>query len=220
VLITGVDEAGRGCVIGPLVVAGVVISNAKLSDIAALGVKDSKLLTPEKRDVLFQKIVETVQDFKVIKVSPAEIDKAVNCQIPLHKLNRLEAKTMAQVIEYLAPNEAYVDAADINEERFATHIKEYLSIKPKIISRHKADQLYPLVSAASIIAKVERDRELELLKKEYGDLGSGYLHDKKTQLFLTDWLKTNKDYPLCVRKSWKPAKKALNERNVHQQKLL
>jgi ribonuclease HII len=218
-LVAGVDEAGRGCVIGPLVVAGVVISDEKLSDVAALGVKDSKLLTPKKRTLLFQEIIKIVQNFKIIKVPPVEIDKAVDCQIPLHKLNRLEAKTMAQIIEHLLPNEVYVDAADILEKRFATHISEYLTIKPKIISQHKADQLYPIVSAASIIAKVERDKELELLKKEFGDLGSGYLHDKKTKNFLVEWLKTNKDYPQCVRKSWKPAKKALSERDTTQQRL-
>jgi ribonuclease HII len=126
---------------------------------------------------------------------------------------------MAKVIEHLSPNEAYVDAADILEERFATHISECLTVKPKIISRHKADQLYPIVSAASIIAKVERDREIELLKNAFGDFGSGYLHDKKTKTFLVEWLKTNNEYPSCVRKSWEPAKKALRERDTKQQKL-
>jgi ribonuclease HII len=126
---------------------------------------------------------------------------------------------MAHVIECLHPDEVYVDAVDILEERFAQHISECLSFKPKIVSRHKADLFYPIVSAASILAKVERDREIELLKTEFGDIGSGYLHDKKTQTFLTEWLKTNKDYPKWVRKSWKPVKKALSEHDTAQQKL-
>jgi ribonuclease HII len=218
-LVAGVDEAGRGCVIGSLVVAGVVISDDKLSDLAVLGVKDSKLLSSQRRGLFFEEIVELVQDFHVVKVSPFEIDKAVNCKIPLHKLNRLEAKVMAKVIESLSPDEVYVDAVDIFEERFASHISDYLTVKPKIVSRHKADKLYPIVSAASILAKVERDREIELLKNDFGDFGSGYLHDKKTRNFLVEWLKTNKDYPSCVRKSWKPAKKALSERDTVQQKL-
>ena len=218
-IIAGVDEAGRGCVIGPLVVAGVVISKEMMSELTALDVKDSKLLTQKKRNTLFQEIIKIVPAFKTVKIPPVEIDKAVNCQIPLHKLNRLEAKTMAQVIEGLHPDEVYVDAADILEERFATHIRECLTFNPKIISRHKADQLYPIVSAASIIAKVTRDREIELLKNEYGNIGSGYLHDEKTKTFLVEWLKNNKDYPKCVRKSWKPAKKALSERDTAQQKL-
>jgi len=219
-LVAGVDEAGRGCVIGPLVVAGVVVLKENLPDIVALGVKDSKLLTQKKRNTLFQEIINRAQAFKIIKVPPCEIDKAVECQIRLHKLNRLEAKTMAQIIEHLHPNEVYVDAADILPQRFATHINEYLTTKPTIISQHKADQLYPIVSAASILAKVERDQEIENLKTQYGDIGSGYMHDKKTQNFLTEWLKTNTDYPPCVRKSWKPAKKALHEHNTTQQKLL
>jgi ribonuclease HII len=219
-LVAGVDEAGRGCVIGPLVVAGVMMPAEQLASLAVLGVKDSKLLTPKRRELFFKEIIGMVQAFKVIKVSPVDIDKAVDCQVPLHKLNRLEAKTMAKIIEALSPDKVYVDAADVIEERFAVHIGECLSsVKTLIISRHKADKLYPIVSAASILAKVERDREIELLKKELGDFGSGYLHDKKTRNFLVDWLKTNGDYPSCVRKSWKPVKKALSERGTVQQKL-
>ncbi len=218
-LIAGIDEAGRGCVIGPLVVAGVAVQNEQLSALMALGVKDSKLLTAKKREALYDEITKLTQTYKTIKLAPVEIDKAVECSRRLHKLNRLEAQTMAQIIQTLSPNEAYVDAADVLEHRFANHIRECLTIKAKIISRHKADLIFPIVSAASIIAKVERDREIATLRGEYGDFGSGYLHDPKTQLFMTQWLKDNADYPSCVRKSWKPAKKALSERSAKQQTL-
>jgi ribonuclease HII len=219
VLIAGIDEAGRGCIIGSLVIAGIAALPKEMQNLLALDVKDSKLLSQHKRNTLYQEILKLNLNVKIIKIPPVEIDKAVNCQIPLHKLNRLEAKNMAQIIEYLKPNVVYVDAADIIEERFAIHINEYLTCKPKIVSKHKADQLYPIVSAASIIAKVERDKEIEHLKTQFGDIGSGYMHDKKTQNFLTEWLKTNQDYPYYIRKSWKPAKKALNQRNITQQKL-
>ncbi len=218
-LVAGVDEAGRGCVIGPLVVAGVAVQYEQLPALTALGVKDSKLLTAKKRESLYDEIIKLTQTYKTIKLAPAEIDKVVESSRRLHKLNRLEAQTMAQIIQTLAPNEAYVDAADVLERRFATHIRECLTIKAKIISRHKADLIYPIVSAASIIAKVERDREIATLRGEYGDFGSGYLHDPKTQLFISEWLKDNTDYPSCVRKSWKPAKKALRERGTKQQTL-
>jgi len=219
VLVAGVDEAGRGCVIGPLVVAGVAVQTEQLSALTALGVKDSKLLTFKKREALYEEIIRLTQTYKTIKILPAEIDKAVECSRRLHKLNRLEAQTMAQIIQALCPNEAYVDAADILERRFAAHIRECLTIKAKIISRHKADLMFPIVSAASIVAKVERDREIAKLRSEYGNFGSGYLHDPKTQLFMKQWLKDNKDYPCCVRKSWKPAKKALSLRGTKQQTL-
>jgi ribonuclease HII len=219
-LIAGVDEAGRGCVIGPLVVAGVAVQSEQLPLLTQLGVKDSKLLTPKKREALYKEITKLTQAYKVIKVMPDVIDKVVECSRRLHKLNRLEAQTMAQIIQALNPNEVYVDAADVVENRFKNHIKECLTIKTRIISKHKADLIYPIVSAASIIAKVERDREIANLRVEYGDFGSGYLHDPKTQLFINQWLKSNSDYPPCVRKSWKPAKKALNERGTKQQTLL
>jgi len=138
----------------------------------------------------------------------------------LHKLNRLEAQTMAHIINALKPDEAYVDAADVLEERFKHHIQEGLTVKAKITSRHKADKIYAIVSAASIIAKVERDKEIAALKCAYGDFGSGYLSDKKTMCFLKQWLQTHAEYPNCVRKSWKPAKQVKNEKGTVQKKLI
>jgi ribonuclease HII len=218
-MIAGVDEAGRGCVIGPLVIAGVMVKAENLSILTELGVKDSKLLTPEKRELLYPVILQLVEKYYTIKVMPCQIDKAVESLRRLHKLNRLEAQTMAQVIEVLKPDEAYVDAADTVEHRFGNHVKECLRIKTRIISKHKADRIYPIVSAASIIAKVERDREVARLRLQYGDFGSGYLTDEKTMIFLKGLLEKNEDYPDFVRKSWKPAKRAKSEKGVLQQKL-
>jgi ribonuclease HII len=219
-LVAGVDEAGRGCIIGPLVVAGVLVKEENLPVLRQLGVKDSKLLSPKKREALFNEITSLAENRHVIKIPPSEIDHAVECQIKLHKLNRLEAKTMTQIINILKPNEAYLDAADVLEERFTQHVQEGLTVKTKITSKHKADKIYPVVSAASIIAKVERDKEIETLKQVYGDFGSGYLADKKTLRFLKQWLQTHSDYPSCVRKSWKTAKQIKNEKGTVQQKLI
>jgi ribonuclease HII len=218
-LVAGVDEAGRGCVIGPLVVAGVMFKAENLPSLIELGVKDSKLLTAKKREALYPEIIRLTEKYQTIKVLPYQIDKAVESARRLHKLNRLEAQTMAQVIEALKPDEAYVDAADTVEYRFGNHIRECLKIKTRIISKHKADMIFPVVSAASIIAKVERDREIASLKVEYGDFGSGYLTDGKTMSFLRQLLEKNDDYPSFVRKSWKPAKRAKNEKGMLQQKL-
>jgi len=218
--VAGVDEAGRGCVIGPLVVAGVMLKAENLPLLSELGVKDSKLLTPKKREALYPEIIRLSEKHQTIKVLPHEIDKAVESARILHKLNRLEAQTMALVIEALKPDEAYVDAADTVEHRFGNHIRECLKIKTRIISKHKADKIFPVVSAASIIAKVERDAEIANLRLEYGDFGSGYLTDGKTISFLRQLLEKNGDYPSFVRKSWKPAKKAKNEKGTLQQKLV
>jgi ribonuclease HII len=219
-LVAGVDEAGRGCVIGPLVLAGFLIKEENLPVLSQLGVKDSKLLSPKKREALSKEITRVAEKQYIVKLSPREIDRVVESKRKLHKLNRLEAQTMAQIINTLKPDEAYVDAADVLEDRFKHHIQENLSVKAKITSRHKADKIYPVVSAASIIAKVERDNEIAALKATYGDFGSGYLTDQKTMCFLKQWLQKHEEYPDCVRKSWKPAKQAKNEKGTVQKTLV
>jgi len=219
VLVAGVDEAGRGCVIGPLVIAGVLAKEEILPVLTKLGVKDSKLLSPQKRESLAVEIRRLTDKHIIVKLSPLEIDRVVESGRKLHKLNRLEAENMARIIDALNPEEAYVDAADVLEERFKHHIQERLKSKARIVSKHKADKIYPVVSAASIIAKVERDREIALLTAQYGDFGSGYLTDPKTMIFLKQWLDKHGDYPDCVRKSWKPAKKAKNELGTQQKTL-
>jgi ribonuclease HII len=218
-LVAGVDEAGRGCVVGPLVVAGVAVKTENLQLLAELGVKDSKLLSAKKREALYPEIVKLSENHHIVKVPPAQIDKVVRSNRILHKLNRLEAQTMAKIIDALKPDEAYVDAADVLEQRFGSHISECLRFKTKVVSEHKADRTYPVVSAASIIAKVERDAEITKLKVKYGDFGTGYLTDDKTMVFLKRLLEKNGDYPSCIRKSWKPAQRAKSELGSQQLKL-
>jgi ribonuclease HII len=218
-LVAGVDEAGRGCVVGPLVVAGVAVKSENLPLLSELGVKDSKLLTAKKREALYPEIIKLSENHHIVKVPPAQIDKVVFSSRVLHKLNRLEAQTMAKIIDALRPDEAYVDAADVLEQRFGNHISECLRFKTKVVSEHKADRTYPVVSAASVIAKVQRDAEIAKLHEKYGDFGTGYLTDEKTMAFLKRLLERNRDYPGCIRKSWKPAQRVKSELGTEQMKL-
>jgi len=219
-LIAGIDDAGRGSVIGPLVIAGILMKEEDLPKLAQLGVKDSKVLSPRRRETLAVEIKRIAKKHSVIKLSPKEIDKVVQTGRKLHRLNRLEAQTMAKVIEMLKPEIACVDASDVLEERFKRHILECLSFKVEIVSEHKADRKYPIVSAASIIAKVERDKEIAELKEKYGDFGCGYPTDPKTVSFLQQCLIKSEEYPDFIRKSWKPAKRAKSERGSRQAKLI
>lgn len=219
-LVAGVDDAGRGSVIGPLVIAGVLLKEEEIHKFVQLGVKDSKLLSPRRREMLAVEIKRIALKHSVIKLSPKDIDKVVQTGRKLHRLNRLEAQTMAKVIELLKPDIAYVDASDVLEERFKQHISECLPFRVEIVSEHKADMRYPIVSAASIIAKVERDMEIAELKEKYGDFGCGYPTDPKTISFLQQCLKEFGKYPDFVRKSWKTAKKAKSEKNTRQTKLI
>jgi ribonuclease HII len=218
-LIAGVDDAGRGAVIGPLVIAGVVLEADDLPKLKEIGAKDSKLLSPHRREILSVEIRKIVKKYAVLKLQPDEIDAVVRSGRKLHKLNWLEAYTMARVIDTLKPDKVYVDASDVLEERFKQHILECLSFKVDIVSEHKADRNYVAVSAASIIAKVERDKEISLLAQVYGDFGSGYPSDPRTMHFLEKLMESTDEYPEFVRKSWKPAKKVKDGRGTHQSKL-
>jgi len=219
-LVCGVDDAGRGAVIGPLVIAGVLVDKEGLKKIADLGVKDSKIISPKRRRYLAEEILKIVKDSCLVKLQPAMIDKVVETGGKLHRLNRLEARAMAEVIRSLKPDVAYVDASDVLPERFKQHIAEEVPFKVQIVSEHKADKTYPVVSAASIIAKVERDKVIADLRRKYGDLGSGYISDRKTVNFLERWIKTYGSYPEFVRKSWKPAKRIKADYDVFQRRLL
>lgn len=218
--VAGVDDAGRGCVIGPLVIAGVLMREEDLPKLAELGVKDSKLLSPHRREVLAVEIKRIVQNFAIEKLTPKEIDDVVLNGKKLRKLNWLEAQTMAKVIAKLKPDVAYVDASDVLEERFKQDILDCLPFKIEIVSEHKADLNYPVVSAASIIAKVERDSEISRLAEIHGDFGSGYPSDPRTMDFLERCLEGAEEYPEFVRKSWKPAQKTKSDKEARQTKLM
>lgn len=219
-LVAGVDDAGRGCVIGPLVIAGVLMEEKDLPKLGQLGVKDSKRLSPRRRETLAVDIQRMAPKYEVLKLPPKDIDRVVDTGRRLHRLNRLEARSMAKIIELLKPQVAYVDASDVLEDRYKRHISECLQFKVRIVSEHKADRTYPIVSAASIVAKVERDEEIAQLKEKYGDLGCGYPTDPQTISFLHYCLEEFDKYPDIVRKSWKTAKKVKNEKGSRQKRLI
>jgi ribonuclease HII len=195
-VICGVDEAGKGSVLGPLVVAAVAVhSESALDD---LGVKDSKILSRKERErlsVLIRKRCRVV----TVRLDAREID-LVRTQMTL---NSAVARAHAQVINRLSPSCAYVDACDVNCFRYAEMVKNNLDLACEIVSEHHADEKFPVVSAASIIAKVTRDRAIATLAKKYGEIGSGYPSDPVTIRFLSAWIDEHKTPPPIARKSWK-----------------
>ncbi|MEC8671184.1 MAG: ribonuclease HII [Candidatus Thermoplasmatota archaeon] len=192
------DEAGKGPVMGPMVVAAVSVENAKL--VENLGFKDSKLLSSQRRLKLFNLIKQNYSyEIEIINVEKIDEYRMKN------QLNLLNRKAFEKVISKLNPNVAYVDAADVNEERFGREIKINLT-NPNdtdVISMHKADSMIPVVAAASIIAKETRELEIKKLKKEIGDFGSGYPSDERTIKFLKSYFHNNSRWPPGTRKSWK-----------------
>ena len=207
VTVAGVDEAGRGCAIGPLVVAGVVFDEERLPDLKPMGVKDSKQLSPKKREELAVEIENLATDWSYFELQPAAIDHVVNRSVKFRRLNYLETMAMAKVIRDLGPDKAFVDPADVVIERFVGQILRVLRVKPIVISEIHADAKFPAVSAASILAKVRRDRETKKLRERYGDFGSGYCSDRKTVAFLESWFMENDTCPPFIRGSWSTVKR-------------
>lgn len=209
-LILGLDEAGRGPLIGPLVMAGVLIEKNDESKLKSLGVKDSKLLTKEKREELFDSIIKISKKHKIIITDVEEIDKAVNGEKNLN-LNKLEGNKIIKIINELKPDTAIIDCPSNNKEAFKKYLKAKIKPKTKLILEHKADYKYPIVAAASILAKVTRDNEIEKLKNKINlDFGSGYPSDPKTIEFLNNHYKTHKD---IFRKSWTTYKNKIYSKN-------
>ena len=193
--ICGIDDAGRGSLLGPLVIAGISMEYKQIKNLSSIGVRDSKKLTKKSRYNIYKKIISLTHNYHIIKISAKIIDKNVF----KHKLNLLEANYMAKVITILRPDISYVDSCDVNEKRFGNLISSIS--KTKIISSHHADEKFLLVSAASILAKITRDNVIIKLQKQH-DLGSGYPSDKKTRTFVKNCILNNTMYNF-IRTSWK-----------------
>ncbi len=197
--IAGIDEAGKGPVIGPLVVCGYAINEEKLEKLRELSVKDSKKLSPKKRESIAEKLME-IGECELIVIHPERLNDMM-CRTTI---NEILFTSYEEIIERLNPDICYVDSPDVKPERLEKRLSKG---GLKVIARHKADERYEIVASASIIAKVVRDREIEKLKKIYGDFGSGYSSDPRTIDFLTKYLKKNGEFPDCVRKKWKTLSK-------------
>jgi ribonuclease HII len=201
-LVMGLDEAGRGPVIGPLVVCGAHMDQRSLAQIDSMGLKDSKKLSPKKREAFAAELKEILK-YELIVLSPGTIDARVGSE---DNLNGLEVNCFAEAIRAVKPATAYVDACDVNAERFGFNIRRSLDFDLEIVSCHEADDKYPIVMAASILAKVHRDALVAEISEAMGeDVGSGYPHDPVTIEFLKSYYKKNHKMPDCVRKSWKTA---------------
>lgn len=198
----GVDEAGRGSVMGPLTVGAVYAETDDL--LKNIGVKDSKKLTPATRDRMYDAITDSF-DISVAIVSAAEIDELRK----RYTLNEIEMKMFVEACSKMPVSQIYADCPDVNEAGFSGEMKVLMN-GVKVIAKHKADDRYPVVSAASIVAKVTRDRMIEDIRKEFGTvIGSGYPSDRLTMEFIEKWIKDNGNPPKHTRCSWEPVRQLL-----------
>lgn len=185
-----------------MVMAGVLTDEEGAAELKKAGVKDSKLLSPGQRQQLFGKIVKIVKDYKIVIVSPAEIDASVKSDDGMN-LNWLEAHKSAEIVNALKPEKIIIDSPSNNVVNYKKYLMKLLdNRKIEAVVEHKADVNHVECSAASILAKVTRDGEVEKIKKVVvEDFGSGYLSDPKTIAFFDKYFEV---YPDIFRKSWAP----------------
>ena len=216
-IICGVDEAGRGPIIGPLVMVAATIEEHEEYRLKELGVKDSKQLTPAQRERIFAQLEELEKEgilhYATKSIPPEQIDVAVNGNTT--NLNYLEADTSLLLVNGLLQQikigSVYVDCPSPNIKAYKAYLRERIAEPIEIIAEHKADENYLIVSAASILAKVLRDRAIEAIKAEIGmDFGSGYLTDPQTQEFLNNHAEK---FNLIFRKSWISYRRVINNKN-------
>jgi ribonuclease HII len=193
--------------LGPIIVAGICVSKKTISEMIKKGIKDSKLLSPKKRQILFGHVVSIAESICICRINIAEID----FHVFRNNLNTLEAEAMAITISNMKSDKTYVDSCDVNPSRYQRTISSFLKRNStKLISMHHADKLNVVVSGASIIAKVIRDSEITKIRVKYGDIGSGYPSDKKTIEFVRQWFRQKNEIPPFARRSWKPAQMILS----------
>jgi len=209
--ILGLDESGRGSVIGPLVICGLQIDEKDERKLKKIKVKDSKQLTPEKRKELVPKIEKIARHIVVLRVPACKIDanrkRGVN-------LNQIEAMKMAEIINLLEPDRAIIDSPGYNTNKFRDYLWSKLDNKDvELVCENYADCNYPVVSAASIIAKEDRDTNIEELKNKVGhDFGVGYSHDARTIDFLNKLAEQDGGrLPIFVRHTWDTAERIMIE---------
>ncbi|QSZ66833.1 ribonuclease HII [Methanofollis aquaemaris] len=203
-MICGVDEAGKGAVFGPMVV-GVV--GCEADDDLPAGVRDSKTLTPRRREALYTEITGSFP-WQVVEIPAAEIDRLREEMT----MNDVVARAHAEAVRSLGAGRAFLDACDVDEERYRSKVAALVGGGCEVVARHHGDALFPVVSAASIVAKVTRDRALEDLRAEYGAIGSGYPSDKVTIAYLKDYVAGHGTAPIFARTSWETVARLFDQR--------
>ncbi|MDD3244560.1 MAG: ribonuclease HII [Candidatus ainarchaeum sp.] len=203
-IIAGIDEAGRGCVLGPMVLAICAIDEKKDGFFRDIGVKDSKLLSKQKREDLFSVIEQNCIEYKIIVV-PAE---ELNVLMDGYSLNEIEAQKVVDLLKAIkSADKVILDSPDTIAEKYTKRVRSILKKednkkfdKLDILSEHKADYKYMSVACASILAKVTRDK---LMNNLVGFELSGYSSDPKTIDYLKNYFLEHKKFPEFTRLKWK-----------------
>lgn len=207
--ILGIDEAGRGPVIGSMFIGGFMVEEEKLEELEELGVKDSKKLSNEKRERLREELDDFGEIF-LVEFTASKIDDLRDVM----SLNEIELKGFAKVVDEAVPDKVFMDLPEPDGDRFIGKVQDLMKTDTDLdfTAEHGADDTFPVVSAASIVAKSAREEHVENLHRKYGyDFKSGYPHDQPTIQFLEDYLGEKGELPSETRESWSTAQRIVEE---------
>lgn len=211
--ILGIDEAGRGAVVGSMFIGGVLIEEKDQKKLNELGLKDSKLLSDEERENFVPEIKKVAKKTLVKEVTAQQIDK-LRENI---SLNKVELEVFLKIIKEMDPDKVIIDLPEPDGEKYKLKVGNRLGSEFKdleIVAEHKADVNYPIVSAASILAKSNREKNVGEIEDKYNAvIRTGYSHDEDTINFLKEYVKKNKELPPEARKSWSTCRELLKEFN-------
>tara|TARA_Y100000768_G_scaffold373855_1_gene342959 strand:- start:499 stop:1251 length:753 start_codon:yes stop_codon:yes gene_type:complete len=214
----GVDEAGRGPVIGPLIVCAISIPSDDYHILGDIGARDSKTLSKNKRNTIYKLIheeaIERDWSIGIVECEPSRIDHNSSNS----NLNDLEVNLFSEAIKNSNDSDdsgsIFLDACDVNQDRFGNNVKSKLGSSWgdwRIISEHSMDSSNSLVAASSIVAKVTRDNAMQKLSNDIGiDLGSGYPSDPKTISSINELISGKKPHD-SLRWTWSTVKRAWEE---------
>ena len=204
-LILGIDEAGRGPVIGPMTIGGAIIESSRLKELEELKLRDSKKIARDVRTELFSSLEGFLDGSRVLTYDPDSLKQ---------NLTDLELDAIAELIEEFQPDEVFIDAPVPPRAipGFVQLLRTRISKRDiKITAKNKADDIFPIVSAASILAKVSRDRAVEALWEIHGNFGWGYPSEPQTENFLRSCYESTGSFPDCVRMRWGTVQRIIGE---------
>lgn len=209
--VLGIDEAGRGPVLGSMFIGGVLVAQDELDALEELQLKDSKELSDEQREDFVPQITDIAADTHVTEVTASEIDELRE----IMSLNMIELNGFARIIERFDPDKVVIDLPEPDADRFVKKLRNEIdgdTTGIEIIAEHKADENHPIVSAASILAKSSREHHVATINETYGvDVNTGYPHDEQTLTFLETYVQEHGQLPEEARESWSTAQRIIGE---------
>ncbi|NHJ46824.1 MAG: ribonuclease HII [Asgard group archaeon] len=206
-IVVGADEAGRGLIIGPMVIGACAINDEILQKFTSIGIKDSKKYSSHQKLMTHANLVKKESLAWSVKILHADV--LTNFNKNGMTMDEAEAYTFYRALEEIIKKVPKIDEYQVDNFQAKKKLKSLITDNPKMknISLKvlpRADLQYPAVSAGSLLARGQSLTELDKIRKQHGNFGSGSTNDKRTINWLKQYYIQNKSWPKkIVRVYWK-----------------